>query len=230
MKNNKKNNKTTFVPIIVVLILILSISIFIKTAEEPITIDTILKYTPNNVYIAIIVLLSFFALKSLSIVFPLSVLYLASGILFSPFLAVVVSTLGLWITITVPYVIGYFSGKDINSYMLEKYPKIEKIAVLQSENTFFLCFITRIVGFLPADVLSMYFGICRIPYGRYALAGVVGSLLSIITTTLLGDKLADPFSWEFVIILICRIALVIASFLFNHILRIKEKNANKKRR
>lgn len=218
MKDSKKNI-LKFVPLIVIIIIAIGISIMVKTTEGEITIDTILKYTPDNIYIAIVVILSLFALKSLSVVLPLSVLYLASGILFPPFLSVLVSAVGLWITITIPYFIGYFYGKKINVYIQKKYPKIEKLEILQSENMFFTCFITRIVGILPADILSIYFGICRISYGIYAAAGVAGSMLSIITTTLLGNQLKDPFSKEFVIILICRIGLVIFSIVINHIER-----------
>lgn len=226
MKNskNRKNRKIKFIPVIGMVLMVIGISIVVATAEETVTIDTIVKYTPDNIYIAILVLLSFFALKSVSIVLPLSVLYLASGILFSPFLAVVISTVGLWIAITVPYLIGYFFGKDVNTYLLEKYPKVRKIASYQSENTFFLCFITRIAGILPADVLSMYFGFCRMSYGVYVLAGVTGSLLSIVTTTFLGSKIEDPFSREFAAILVCRIVLVIVSFMVNYIWFSRKEN------
>ena len=223
MKNSKKD-KLKFIPLIVIIIIAIGLSIMVKASEGEITIDTILRYTPDNIYIAIVIILSLFALKSISVVFPLSVLYLASGILFRPFLSVLVSIVGLWITITIPYFIGYVYGKDINVYIKKKYPKIEKLEILQSENTFFVCFITRIVGFLPADILSIYFGICRISYRIYAIAGVSGSLLSIITTTLLGNQLKNPFSKEFVIILICRIGLVIFSIVINYIFSKKEKN------
>ena len=223
MKNSKKD-KLKFIPLIVILIIAIGLSIMVKASEGKITSDTILRYTPDNIYIAIVIILSLFALKSISVVFPLSVLYLASGILFRPFLSVLVSIVGFWITITIPYFIGYVYGKDINVYIKKKYPKIEKLEILQSENTFFVCFITRIVGFLPADILSIYFGICRVSYRIYAIAGVSGSLLSIITTTLLGNQLKDPFSKEFVIILICRIGLVIFSIVINYIFSKKEKN------
>lgn len=107
---------------------------------------------------------------------PLSILYLASGILFSPTLAVLVSTAGLAVAITIPYWLGRFSGKHIADEIFEKYPKAGQIAAFQTENTFFACFITRIVGFLPGDIVSLYFGACKTPYSIYLLAGVLGSL------------------------------------------------------
>ena len=149
---------------------------------------------------------------------PLSILYLASGILFSPVLAVLVSTAGLAVAITIPYWLGRFSGKHIADEIFEKYPKAGQIAAFQTENTFFACFITRIVGFLPGDIVSLYFGACKTPYSIYLLAGVLGSLLSIVTTTLLGGKLNDPFSTEVLVVLLCRILVSLGSVVVNRIL------------
>ena len=179
-------------------------------------IDTILEYTPEHLGLAIIVILCFFALKSLSIIIPLTILYLSCGILFPPFIALIVSTAGLWITITIPYLIGRIFGTHLVEYVKEKYPQTKKIDEYQKKNTYFACFITRIIGIIPADVLSIYFGSCRVSYPVYAVAGVAGSLLSIITTTLLGMGLDDPFSKEFMIVLSCRILAVIVSVVLNH--------------
>ena len=70
--------------------------------------------------------------------------------------------------------------------------KAKKLSEYQKQNTFFTCFITRIVGFLPGDIVSLYFGACDVNYLIYLVAGISGSLLSIVTTTLLGEKLNNP--------------------------------------
>ena len=89
-------------------------------------------------------------------------------------------------------------------YKTSRHPGLpaEQVAKYQETNTFFACFITRIVGFLPGDIVSIYFGACGTAYGIYLAAGITGSLLSIITTTLLGEKISDPFSVEFMIVLL----------------------------
>ena len=169
------------------------------------------------------IVLLLFALKSLTVVFPLSILYLASGILFQPVIAVLISTAGLAITITIPYLIGRYSGKQIVQKICQKYPKAEMVAKYQRTNTFFACFITRIVGFLPGDIVSIYFGACDTVYLIYLVAGVSGSLLSIITTTLLGEKISDPFSVEFMIVLLCRILVSVGAVVINYQLNQKKK-------
>ena len=200
MKNKKK-----LIPIAAIIIMGIVFTVIVKKSGQPLSVSTILRYTPENTILAAGVLLLLFALKSLTIVFPLSLLYLASGILFTPIIAVLLSTAGLAVTITIPYWIGRYSGKQAVQEICRKYPKAGTLAKYQETNAFFACFITRIVGFLPGDIVSLYFGACDTKYGRYLVAGITGSLLSIITTTLLGEKISDPFSLEFMIVLLCRI-------------------------
>ena len=216
MKNKKK-----LIPIVAIIIMGIIFTVIVKKSGEPLSVNTILKYTPENTILAVGVLLLLFALKSLTIVFPLSILYLASGILFHSIVAVLVSTAGL--AITIPYWIGKYSGKQAVQEICQKYPKAGIVAKYQETNPFFACFITRIVGFLPGDIVSLYFGACDTEYGIYLIAGIAGSLLSIITTTLLGEKISDPFSVEFMIVLLCRISVSVGAVVIKYRLNQKKK-------
>ena len=218
MKNKKK-----LIPIVAIIIMGIIFTVIVKKSGEPLSVNTILKYTPENTILAVGVLLLLFALKSLTIVFPLSILYLASGILFHSIVAVLVSTAGLAITITIPYWIGKYSGKQAVQEICQKYPKAGIVAKYQETNPFFACFITRIVGFLPGDIVSLYFGACDTEYGIYLAAGIAGSLLSIITTTLLGEKISDPFSIEFMVVLLCRILVSVGAVLIKYRLNQKKE-------
>ena len=218
MKNKKK-----LIPIAAIIIMGIVFTVIVKKSGQPLSVNTILRYTPENTILAAGILLLLFALKSLTVVFPLSILYLASGILFHSMIAVLVSTVGLAITITVPYWIGKYSGKQAVQEICQKYPKAEMVAKYQETNTFFACFITRIVGFLPCDIVSIYFGACDTAYLIYLAAGVAGSLLSIITTTLLGEKISDPISVEFMVVLLCRILVSVGAVLINFRLNPRKK-------
>lgn len=213
MKNLRK-----IIPVIAICIIGIMLTVIVKKSGHPLTVDTILEYTPDNTLLAIVVMLIFFALKSLTVVLPLSVLYFACGMMFSPFSALLVSTAGLAVTITIPYLIGKYAGKQTVKSICEKYPKAAQVAVYQQKNNFFACFITRIVDFLPGDIVSLYFGACDAPYAEYLAAGIAGSMLSIVTTTLLGEKINNPFSVEFLIILLCRIAVSVGAIVVNYVM------------
>ena len=133
-----------------------------------------------------------------------------------------ISTIGLAITITIPYWIGRISGKQIVQELCKKYPKLEQVRKYQETNAYFASFITRIVGILPGDVVSIYLGACSVSYPVYLVAGVTGSLLSIITNTLLGEKISDPFSIEFIVVLICRIMVSVGAIAINYRLNQKK--------
>ena len=216
-------NKKRLIPVAAILIMGIVFTVIVKKSGQPLSVNTILRYTPENTILAAGILLLLFALKSLTVIFPLSILYFASGILFQSAAAVLVSTVGLAITITVPYWIGKYSGKQAVQEICQKYPKAEMVAKYQETNTFFACFITRIVGFLPCDIVSIYFGACDTAYLIYLAAGVAGSLLSIITTTLLGEKISDPFSVEFMVVLLCRILVSVGAVVIKYRLNQKKK-------
>ena len=211
----KKEYIKMLIPAFAIGIIIVILIVVMRNTEGGISVKTVLKYTPENTCLTMAVLFLFFALKSLTVILPLSALYLASGILFSPFMALFVSTCGLAITLTIPYLIGYFSGKKVVQSIQERYPKAQKIMEYQRENTFFACFITRIVGVLPGDIVSLYFGACNTRYDIYFIAG---SLLSIITTTILGEKISHPFSIGFFVVLLCRVLVSSGSIFTNYIL------------
>ena len=224
MKKNKKTVKM-LIPVIAIVIIAILLTVIIVKSKQPLSVETVLKYTPDNIYLAIATLFLFFALKSLTIILPLSALYLASGVLFSPITAVFISICGLSITLTIPYLLGHFSGKEVVSDIQKKYPNTRKIMEYQKTNTFFACFITRIVGVLPGDIVSLYFGACDTSYPTYLFAGIAGSLLSIITTTILGDKISHPCSVGFFVVLLCRILVSASSIFINHILNKRKGQA-----
>lgn len=213
-KSEMKLKKLT--PLAAIILMTLILLVIVRKSEEPLSVETILKYTPENMILAACVLVLFFALKSLTIMFPLSILYLSSGVLFTPFIAVMVSMVGLTTTITIPYWIGRYSGEDIIQYIGTRYPKVQQLTGYQNENAFFVCFITRIAGFLPGDIVSLYFGTCGVKFTTYLTAGISGSLLSIVTTTLLGTKLSNPFSIEFIMVLLLRILVAAGTVVLKH--------------
>ncbi len=70
------------------------------------SVEAVLRYTPERPALAAAALVLFYAVKSLSVVFPLVVLEIAGGHLFSPPVALVVNCLGLAVCSTIPYCVG----------------------------------------------------------------------------------------------------------------------------
>ena len=88
--------------------------------KDAVSVDSILRYTPDNLWLAALAVLAAYAVKSLSVFFPLLVLYAAAGLLFPLPAALLVNLSGLLVCVTVPYGIGRFAGKDLVDSLQKK--------------------------------------------------------------------------------------------------------------
>lgn len=172
------------------------IVLFLASGKE-ITVQTVLNYTPENPPAAAMVILLLYALKSISVVFPIAVLQIATGHLFRTPLALLINFMGRAVTLTIPYWIGRFSGSGMVDRLLKKYPKLKDVHSRQRENPIFISFFLRTFCFLPGDAVSLYLGAVKIPFACYLLGGIMGTALGVILSTILGASIKDPGSPAF---------------------------------
>ena len=198
------------------------VAIFLMTKEH-MTVESLLSHTKGNSLAGTLMLLLLFGIKSLSIVIPLPSLYLASGMLYSPLKALAISYMGLAITLSIPYFLGRWAGGAGIDYILDRYPKMEKVIAMQKNNEFFSNFIVRFIGWFPCDILSFYFGACDTPYSTYLGASLLGCSIGVVTNTLLGDVILNPLSPQFAIMIAIKIAVSLAAFGIAYYLNKKEK-------
>ena len=177
------------------------------------TIDDLVAYTPSEPLRAVLFLWLAFALKSLSLVFPVMLLFAVSGQLFSLPVALAVNTVGIAITLSVPYWIGRFSGADLTERLLVRYPKLQEVRAMRQRNNFFFSFLTRAIGVLACDVLSLYFGNTRMPYLPYVTGAVLGFMPDLVCATILGDQIKNVHSPAFWITVAVNLACCAAGFL-----------------
>ena len=160
-------------------------------------VDIIINYSPQNLTLAAIFLLLAYALKSVTVIFPISALQIASGLLFKPIAAFFINLCGLMITLTFPYWIGRKTGADVMERLLKKRPVLTKITDRQKSSPIFLSYFLRVIGCLPGDLVSLYLGACQISYPQFLLGGMLGSGLHLVAFTFLGSAISDPQSPQF---------------------------------
>lgn len=178
-----------------------------------ITVQGVLTYIPENPAIAVLEILLLYALKSISIVFPVIVLQIASGHLFAPAVALLVNILGMLIFLALPYGVGHLSGTALVDWLVKKYPKLQKVLELQTDNSFFICFFLRITSCLPSDVVGMYLGATKVPFLPYIAGGSLGVLPGLICATFIGESIRKPSSPMFLFSITLTVLLSAASFL-----------------
>lgn len=205
--DEKVSKRVKKIQIVALVCFVSALVVILLTRSGNVSIESITENAQGDSRKSIVSLMFLFAIKSLTIVIPLPSLYVASGILFSPLKAVLVSYLGLAITLTIPFILGRWSGAEEMEYIKKKYPKIEKVIEMQERNEFLASFVIRLIGWFPCDVLSFYFGACKTNYLKYITSALLGCSIGVITNTLLGDVILNPFSWQFIVLLLIKIAI-----------------------
>ena len=99
--------------------------LFFRPYVADLTVEGLLEFTPSDPVLASVVLLLLFALKSMTVVFPLMVLYLAAGHLFPLWWSLPLNLCGIVVCVTIPYLIGRYAQADALANVMQKYPKVE---------------------------------------------------------------------------------------------------------
>ena len=176
------------------LLLILCLGLLILYESKPVTAVQLLRWQPENLYLAAVALLLAYVLKSMLVFVPLMLPQILIGHLYPRAAAFALNLLGLVVVMAVPYAIGRKLGSGKMERLMERYPKLSGIRKFQQENEMALCFMLRFCAVPPADIVTMYLGASGVGFGANVLGGVLGSLPSMVLTTVLGETIRDPSS------------------------------------
>ena len=177
---------------------------------EPFAVDQVMSWQPENLYLAAILFLCGYALKSATVVFPLMILQIAVGHIYPGGTAVLINLLGLAVVMIVPHLIGKKLGAEKIERILKRYPKFSGLMKKQQENEMALSFMLRACAIPPADIVTMYLGASGMPLTTNVIGGVLGCFPSMMLTTFLGANIRDPHSpafWKALILNVVWIAL-----------------------
>ena len=189
--------------------------------KDAFTLEGILTYTPQKPLFAAAVLWGLFAVKSLSIFLYSGLLYAASGILFPLPAAILVNIAGTAVMVSVPYWLGKKLGSRAVQYILHRWPKAAMLHDLRSGSDFFFVLIVRLLGILPADIVSAYMGAVRVKYNKYLPACFLGFLPNCVLFPIMGMSLSDVHSPQFRIAAAIELAAMLISCIAFHFYRKK---------
>lgn len=193
---------------------------------EPVTIEEILDYAPENHLLAALFLIFFYTVKSLAVFFPIIVLYIAGGCMFDAPIALLVNTIGFTCGILLEYFIGRVSGRSAADRLLAKHPRAAVYLGAKHENDFFVSFFLRIISLLPCDLVSLYLGAINVPLYKFLLGSLAGALPGLAAATLVGTSITDPASPVFIVSVILTVLLTLFSGA-GYIIFIKKKRPGK---
>lgn len=172
-------------------------AVLLLYAKNPITAEQLMNWQPKNLFLAALLLLLFFAVKSVLVFVPILIPQILVGHLYPGCAAFGLNLLGLVVVMSVPYAIGRRLGGEKLTKVLQRYPKLEGILKLQQENALALSFMLRACAVPPADIVTMYLGASGMPLHINVIGGVLGALPAMVMTTFLGANIQDPSSPAF---------------------------------
>lgn len=181
------------------LVLAVILAALIGVGARRLTVEDILHFAPENLLLAAGVLIGIYAIKSLSVFFPLLLLYCSAGALFPPLMAVAVNLTGLFIAVNIPYWLGKLAGREWMQKFIRRYKKAAQAEKICSGNAWFSSFILRVVNLLPGDIVSLFLGAMDTAYLPYVTGSLAGMAPTMLAATLMGMNIADPLCWEFML-------------------------------
>ncbi len=222
-----ENRWETVKKIVIVCIWAIAVVVLLINKDR-FTVDEVLRYSPKNPILAAVLMMLLFALKSVSIVVYCGILYAADGILFPLPVAIILNIIGTAIMVSIPYFIGRRNGKELSEKILSRFPKAVLIKKFRDKNDFMFTLIVRLVGLLPCDVVSLYFGSCRTNYPKYLAACIIGMLPPIITLPIIGTNASNVGSPQFIISICINICCIVGSLIACAVIKAEQKNKERK--
>ena len=139
--------------------------------------------------VAVISILGVYLLKSLTFVVPASIVYIAVGMAFDWWVALLINAAGIAIEVTATYFFGKIMGgkKVVEKVEATKYG--EKLLKMQSKNKVSALLAIRFLPVFPIDLVSLLLGAMRTPFGQYIAVSLGGILPRVFLFTILGDGL-----------------------------------------
>ena len=171
--------------------------------RDRITVESILSYTPANLFAAFAMMMGLFALKTLSIVFYSGILFTASGMLFGMPAAILVNIAGALVMLLEGYGVGYAGGKKLVDDLSAKYPRFGDFTGLKDDSPFSFALLIRMLKFVNYDIGSMYMGASGVPLLQYLGGSLLGLLPELVLFALIGSGISNmdalPAVWAFAV-------------------------------
>lgn len=158
--------------------------------RHTLTAEALAARSPQETGLSVLFLLLLYGAKSFSVVFPLSALTAAGGLLFPLPLALTVNLVGTAVVQTLPYLLGRWQRADLAA-LQARYPRLMALPEINRRNSGRTVFLLRLGGAAPGDLMSLYLGAAGIPWQRYLVGGLLGAAPRVACATVLGAALWD---------------------------------------
>lgn len=207
-----------FMVAMVVLCLVITKKYNIKVSNIP---EISQKITGGALAISLGVLL-FSVVKSFALVFPPAVVFSVCAYLLPNFwLALLVNIISTFLSLSIPYFLGKFTGAGMVDTLKKKFKAIQKLDDFAGANETTMTFAVKLSGLLPGDLSSLLFGAMGISYKNFMIGANLGMLPLAIVYTFFGCTLKNVGEKPWVVAIPVAVIIVfvlIASLITKHLI------------
>ncbi|MEG1835275.1 MAG: VTT domain-containing protein [Oscillospiraceae bacterium] len=180
-----------------------------------------------NKGLLIIVIMLIYLMKTI-IPIPISAVCVIAGMVFPTTYAVAINIAGFIILITIKYVWGKHLGGGAVHKILVNNETVKTLMNGNSKGVGWLLFVFRLVPSFPVNTISQLYGAMDCEIYNYIWISVLGFLPKIISYSIIGRNVYDPFSFAFMLPIVILLMISGISMLgVNIFLDIYNKNKNK---
>lgn len=136
--------------------------------------------------------ITFSVVKSFALVFPPAVVFsVCAYVIPNVWVALLVNIISVFLSLSVPYILGRFTGAGMVDTLKKKFKAIKKIDDFAGANETEMTFAIKLSGLLPGDLSSLLFGAMGISYKKYMMGSFLGTLPLAIVYTFFGYALKN---------------------------------------
>lgn len=160
---------------------------------------------PNKGLVIIVILLIYIAKAFLPI--PISAMCVIAGMVFETAYAVVINIAGFILLVTIKYLWGRHLGGGMVHKFLYSYDNVKNIIEYDSKAKDGLLVGFRLVPVMPINTVSQFYGAMNYGYYKYVALSILGFLPRIISYSMVGRHVYNPFSLAFMLPLVIIFAI-----------------------
>jgi len=155
----------------------------------------------NKWLIVFVIELLYFILTAFP-VFPVSILCVASAMVFNFSQSLVINICGLAILFSVRYSTGKREGGGSAQWLVRRSKIIRDLVEDEGQGNPWLLAVIRLLPFMPINPVSHLYGAMDFPFNRFILISVAGFLPKLISYIIIGNNFTNIFSPQFTLPLI----------------------------
>lgn len=150
-----------------------------------------------------------YSLKPIVFIVPASLLSIAAGNIFGPYIALLLSMISCFFAGTLAFVLARYFGRGFVERMLKG--KIMTLDENIEKHGFKIMLLMRLSFVFPYDALSYGGGLTKMKYKDFILGTLLGVLPEMTAYSFMGKNIAHPFSMKFILPIAIIIVMAVCS-------------------